>query len=119
MSVIAIPDEILELRSSLRQFIEREVRPLEEQHVREINEAGTYEGMAQDKLRLRKRSADLGFWTLHMPEDLGGGGLSYLGQVILHEEACRYGLVLAQLMAAPGQLGRSVAVIGDRTRNHS
>jgi acyl-CoA dehydrogenase len=96
MSVIAIPDEILELRSSLRQFIEREVRPLEEQHVREINEAGTYEGMAQDKLRLRKRSAELGFWTLHMPEDLGGGGLSYLGQVILHEEACRYGLVLAQ-----------------------
>jgi acyl-CoA dehydrogenase len=96
MSVIAIPDEILELRSSLRQFIEREVRPLEEQHVREINEAGTYEGMAQDKLRLRRRSAELGFWTLHMPEDLGGGGLSYLGQVILHEEACRYGLVLAQ-----------------------
>jgi acyl-CoA dehydrogenase len=96
MSVIAIPDEILELRSSLRQFIEREVRPLEEQHVREINEAGTYEGMAQDKLRLRRRSAELGFWTLHMPEDLGGGSLSYLGQVILHEEACRHGLVLAQ-----------------------
>ena len=96
MSVIAIPEEILELRASLRQFIDREVRPLEEQHVREINESGTYEGMPQDKLRLRKRSAELGFWTLHMPEDLGGGGLGYLGQVLLHEEACRHGLVLAQ-----------------------
>jgi alkylation response protein AidB-like acyl-CoA dehydrogenase len=72
------------------------VRPLEEQHVREINESGTYEGMPQDKLRLRQRSAELGFWTLHMPEDLGGGGLGYLGQVLLHEEACRHGLVLAQ-----------------------
>jgi acyl-CoA dehydrogenase len=96
MSVIAIPDEILELRASVRQFIDREVRPLEERHVRELNEAGTYEGMPQDKLRLRQRSAELGFWTLHMPEDLGGGGLSYLGQVLLHEEACRHGLVLAQ-----------------------
>jgi alkylation response protein AidB-like acyl-CoA dehydrogenase len=96
MSVIAIPDEILELRASLRQFIDREVRPLEEQHAREINESGTYEGMPQDKLRLRRRSAELGFWTLHMPEDLGGGGLGYLGQVLLHEESCRHGLVLAQ-----------------------
>src|SRR2546430_6811770 len=96
MPVIAIPEEILELRASLRQFIDREVRPLEEQHVREINESGAYEGMAQDKLRLRRRSAELGFWTLHMPEDLGGGGVGYLGQVLLHEESCRHGLVLAQ-----------------------
>jgi acyl-CoA dehydrogenase len=96
MPVIAIPEEILELRASLRQFIDREVRPLEEQHIQDINESGTYEGMREDKLRLRRRSAELGFWTLHMPEDLGGGGLGYLGQVLLHEESCRHGLVLAQ-----------------------
>jgi len=31
-----------------------------------------------------------------MPEEAGGGGLSYLGQVLLHEEASRHGLILAQ-----------------------
>jgi alkylation response protein AidB-like acyl-CoA dehydrogenase len=96
VSVIAIPEEIVDLRDAVRQFIDREVRPLEEQHRPELNETGTYDGMPQDKLHLRRRSAELGFWTLHMPEDLGGAGLGYLGQVLLHEESCRHGLVLAQ-----------------------
>ena len=96
MSLIAIPEEVLDLRSALRQFIDREIRPVEEQHRQELNETGTYPEMERDKLRFRRRSAELGFWTLHMPEDLGGGGLPYLGQVVLHEEACRHGLVLAQ-----------------------
>ncbi len=96
MSLTAIPEEILDLRDAVRQFIDREVRPLEERHRPELNETGTYDGMPQDKLHLRRRSAELGFWTLHMPEDLGGAGLGYLGQVLLHEESCRHGLVLAQ-----------------------
>jgi alkylation response protein AidB-like acyl-CoA dehydrogenase len=83
------------LRSSLRQFIDREVRPLEETHRREIQETGTFETYKDERLKLRKRSAELGFWTLHMPEEVGGGGLSYLGQVLLHEEASRHGLLLA------------------------
>jgi acyl-CoA dehydrogenase len=44
---------------------------------------------------MRKRSAELGFFGLHMPEEVGGGGLSYLGQVLLHEECGRHGLLLA------------------------
>jgi acyl-CoA dehydrogenase len=90
-----IPDELVELRSSLRQFIDREVRPLEETHRREIQETGTFDTYKDERLKLRKRSAELGFWTLHMPEEVGGGGLSYLGQVLLHEEASRHGLLLA------------------------
>jgi len=91
----SIPDELVELRSSLRQFIDREVRPLEETHRREIQETGTFDTYKDERLKLRKRSAELGFWTLHMPEEVGGGGLSYLGQVLLHEEASRHGLLLA------------------------
>jgi hypothetical protein len=30
MPLIDIPDELLELRASLRQFIDREVRPIED-----------------------------------------------------------------------------------------
>jgi acyl-CoA dehydrogenase len=93
--LLNIPEEMLELRSSLRQFIEREVRPLEESHRREIQETGTFETYKDERLKLRKRSAELGFWTLHMPEEVGGGGLPYLGQVLLHEEASGSGLLLA------------------------
>jgi acyl-CoA dehydrogenase len=93
--LLNIPEEIIELRSTLRDFIDREIRPIEEAHVQEIQETGTFEGAKDERLKLRKRSAELGFWTLHMPEDVGGGGLSYLGQVLLHEEVYRHGLMLA------------------------
>src|SRR5205807_6811402 len=95
VALVNIPEEILELRSTLRDFIEREVRPVEEEHREEIQETGTFEAAKQEALKLRKRSAELGLWSLHMPEDVGGGGLSYLGQVLLHEEAARSGLILA------------------------
>jgi acyl-CoA dehydrogenase len=94
--LLNIAEELLELRSSLRQYIDREIRPLEESHRQEIQETGTFEGQRDERLKLRKRSAELGFWALHMPEEVGGGDLSYLGQVLLHEEASRHGLILAQ-----------------------
>src|SRR6266487_3790193 len=96
MPLLNIPDELLELRSSLRQFLDREVRPLEDEHRKEIQETGTFEDLKDVRAKVRKRSAELGFWTLHMPEEVGGGGLAYLGQVLLHEEASRHGLILAQ-----------------------
>lgn len=96
MSLFSIPEELVELRSSLRQFVEREVRPIEEAHAQEILERSVFEGEVEERAGLRRRSAELGFWTLHMPEEVGGGGLSYLGQVVLHEELNRAGLHLAQ-----------------------
>jgi acyl-CoA dehydrogenase len=91
-----IQEELLELRSALERFIDREVRPVEESHRQEIQETATFDALGDERLKMRRRSAELGFWTLHMPEEVGGGGLSHLGQVLLHEEACRHGLVLAQ-----------------------
>ncbi len=99
MPLLNIPDELTELRSSLRRFIDREVKPIEEAHRQEIQETGTFETLKEEALKLRKRSAELGFYGLHMPEDVGGGGLSYLGQVLLHEEAARDGLILPQIEA--------------------
>ena len=96
MAFLNIPDEILDLRSTLRDFIDREIRPIEESHLQEIQETGTFAGAKEERLRIRRRSAELGLWTLHMPEEVGGGGLSLLGQVVLHEEASRTGLILSQ-----------------------
>src|SRR5438309_8248722 len=95
VALVTIPEELLELRGSVRDFLDREVRPVEEEYREEIQETGTFGEAKQEALKLRKRSAELGFWGLHMPEDVGGGGLSYLGQVLQHEEAARSGLILA------------------------
>src|SRR3989454_3172758 len=95
VALVDIPEELLELRSTFHDFLEREIRPVEEDHREEIQETGTFEDAKKEVVKVRKRSAELGFWTLHMPEDVGGGGLSFLGQVLLHEEAARSGLILA------------------------
>jgi alkylation response protein AidB-like acyl-CoA dehydrogenase len=93
--VANIPEELLELRTSLRQFVEREVDPAEQPHQQEIRETGTFGSYQEERQKMRRRSAELGFYGVHMPEEVGGGGLSYLGQVLLHEEAYRHALLLA------------------------
>jgi alkylation response protein AidB-like acyl-CoA dehydrogenase len=94
-----IPDELLEFRSALESFIEREVRPVEEAHRAEIGDSYGFPGIEEEYARIRRRSAELGFWSVHMPEEVGGGGLSSLGQVLMFEEAHRHGLILAQFEA--------------------
>ncbi|MGH2675570.1 MAG: acyl-CoA dehydrogenase family protein, partial [Actinomycetota bacterium] len=94
MPVVHIPDELVELRSSLRQFLDREVRAVEESYRPDVLE-GRYDFVKDERRKLRKRSVELGFWTLHMPEEVGGMALSYLGQVLLFEEGTRHGLILA------------------------
>lgn len=95
MPLLNIPEELFALRQTLRDFIVRDVRPVEEAHRQEILESGTFAAYKDERQKMRKRSVDVGFYNLHMPEDVGGGGLSYLGQVLLHEEAYRHGLLLA------------------------
>jgi alkylation response protein AidB-like acyl-CoA dehydrogenase len=95
MSVIQIPSELLDLRSAIRDFVEREIRPIEANYAQELQETGAIEKAEEERKKIRKRSVELGFYTLHMPEELGGGGLSYLGQVLIHEEVSRSGLLLA------------------------
>ena len=74
MTLLNIPEELVELRQTLRDFIEREVRPQEEPHRQEIQETGSFATYKDERQKMRKRSAELGFYALHMPEEVGGGG---------------------------------------------
>ena len=96
MPVVQIPEELRDIRSAFAQFIEREVRAVEDAHRQELQEKGVFEDLSEERKKLRRRSAELGFWGIHMPEEVGGGGLSYLGQVLLFEEAGSSGLIMAQ-----------------------
>ena len=87
----SIPDEYAELQRNITDFIDRELRPLED------TELDPEEDDVPVELRdrIRRRSAELGFYAADFPEDLGGSGLPQLGMVLLREAAARSGCRLA------------------------
>ncbi len=87
-----IPEEITMLRQSLRKFIEKEVLPMEEKAGFDRDD-GPPEELRQE---VRKRSHELGFWAIDLPEEHGGGGLDTLGTVILREDVSKYFSSLTQ-----------------------
>ncbi|MGH2746363.1 MAG: acyl-CoA dehydrogenase family protein [Actinomycetota bacterium] len=87
----AIPDEYAQLGRDLVSFIERELRPLEESEL--DPEQDDIPVALRD--RVRRRSAELGFYAADFPEDVGGSGLPQLGMVLLREAAARTGCRLA------------------------
>ena len=86
-----MPQEHAELQKQMRGFIDRELRPLEEAEVDKEKDDVPVE--LRD--RVRRRSADLGFYAADFPEDLGGSGLPQLGMVLLREAAAGAGSRLA------------------------
>jgi alkylation response protein AidB-like acyl-CoA dehydrogenase len=85
-----IPEEYTELQNNLTSYIDRELRPLEEDLDKEKDDVPVE---LRDKVR--RRSAELGFYAADFPEDLGGSGLPQLGMVLLREAAARTGCRLA------------------------
>ena len=87
----AIPDEYAELQRNITGFIDRELKPLEESELDPEEDDVPVE--VRD--RVRRRSAELGFYAADFPEDLGGSGLPQLGMVLVREAAARSGCRLA------------------------
>jgi acyl-CoA dehydrogenase len=97
-----IPDELTALRQSFAAFLDREVRPLEEQYAPEFwGETPNREALAPVIRDVRLRSAQEGFYAAYMPEDAGGQGLSVLGTTLLVEDAAHSGMRLAMAAIAP------------------
>ena len=92
----AVPEDYRALTRSLTDFIERELRPLEDAELDPERDDVPLE--LRD--RVRKRSAELGFYAADFPEDLGGSGLPQLGMVMLREAAARTGCRLASFVTA-------------------
>jgi acyl-CoA dehydrogenase len=76
-----LPEDIRDLKERVRLFVEQEAYPLEVA----IAKRGTIEPAEVEELRRKAREA--GFAMLNMPLELGGRGLSMLGQVALEEES--------------------------------
>ncbi len=94
MDPIALPPEIVALRARLRAFIADELEPAS------VREGIADEAQASPALRrwARARSAELGFYQLAQPAELGGGGLGPVGLAALHEEIARSQCALGGLV---------------------
>jgi acyl-CoA dehydrogenase len=97
----SIPDEYQELLKSFRSFLDREVAPVEDRHRAQIDEDEFTGQMREEGLGLRRKSAELGFYAAHMPESVGGWGLSNLGYTLLVEEGGKSGLRFASFVLGP------------------
>jgi acyl-CoA dehydrogenase len=85
------------IADSFRDFLQREVLPKEaELKARFGSGDDENEDLRQEVLAMRRRSAELGFYSIDIPTELGGGGLSYVGQALLREVAGSYGSFLGQ-----------------------
>lgn len=69
-------EEQKDLRALIKDFMVGEVKP----HIQEVDESGEF------PVEIYKKAFDLGFHTLHFPEEYGGGGLDFSTMGVLLEE---------------------------------
>lgn len=96
-----VAPELEEVRSSYRSFLEREVRPVEERFAQQLQEDQWTDEMREAGMALRRKSAEIGYYGAHLPEDVGGWGLSTLGMTLLVEETGRSGMRFATFVLGP------------------
>jgi acyl-CoA dehydrogenase len=77
------------------------VRPVEEHFAPELQDDVFTDEMREAGFALRKKSAEVGYYGAHLPEDVGGWGLSVLGTTLLVESAGQSGLRFATYVLGP------------------
>ena len=83
------------LRKSVRDFAEREIKPL----AQELDEKGIF------SIELTKKMGDMGLFGMTIPQEYGGQGLDNMSYVIAVEELARVDSSQAATIAAHNSLG--------------
>ncbi len=83
-----LPEELKDLQKVARDFVQREIRPVEE-----TLDFDAYLLPADALEAARKKARQAGIWCVNSPSDYGGSEMSMLAQVVIAEEAsqCRMG----------------------------
>lgn len=83
----------------LRSFIEKDVLPLDEENKKylederaRLNEDGSLVPEFKRVIQqVRRSSAKLGYYAMHMPAEIGGGAINRVGIALAYKEVFRYG----------------------------
>lgn len=95
----SIPDGLQPLINKVHTFIEEEIVPVEQEYAEYLGDPLSYldeEGRLREEVheaqaKVRRRAGEAGLYALHMPEEVGGGGLSQYEHFYVIEEVFRYG----------------------------
>ena len=79
--------ELEELRDRVRTFMDKEVRPAEDEL--DVARQGDRGQMVKHIVTLRKKAHDEGLWLPHMPPEFGGMGLGPVAMATVQSEAAR------------------------------
>jgi len=104
---------------AVRRFIKNEALPEEERlkDILRVNPDGLDgEGRKLPELlaarnRIFKKSAEAGFLNAHMPQEVGGSGISHVGVYFLREEVFKHGLGLNQYVVTLTSRGPNVILL--------
>jgi len=96
-----VPPELEEIRSSFLSFLDREVQPVEERYRQQIQDDEWTDEMREAAMDLRRKSAEIGYYGAHLPEEVGGWGLSVLGMTLLVEAGAARGYRMAVGVLGP------------------
>jgi acyl-CoA dehydrogenase len=84
-----LPEELDLLRTTVRGYVQRHLRPLEQAVDRSDH-------LDPQVFRdLRRKAVELGLYAHNLPAGIGGGGLGMLGQVVIGEELGKTSMPLA------------------------
>lgn len=84
----SLDDEQAAIRATVRRFIDREVRPLEDEVLR--RESAGQPGLPAEQLTaLQSKAREFGFWGLNTPPEYGGMGLDAITQSLIYTELGR------------------------------
>lgn len=98
----ALPDDARMIRDAIAQFVEKEVAPEERRLAKELSDERFSlgeDGFLQPRIveavkRIRHKSAQAGYYAMHMPESVGGGGVSKVATYLAWKELMRHGIGL-------------------------
>lgn len=93
------PERVRPIVDRVHEFIETEVKAVEKEYEEYLGDPVNYldedavlrQEIHEAQSEVRRRSAEEGLYALHLPEEVGGGGLSQLEHFYVIEEVFRYG----------------------------
>lgn len=80
-----LPEDLKMLQTWMRNFVRREIVPLEQYLDPEALEISE-----EDYDRLSRKAKDAGMWCLGVPEEYGGGGLGCFAMTVVNEEMAQH-----------------------------
>ena len=94
----ALTSEQQMLTETVRDFVERELYPHEE----EVDRTGRVPSELGEEIK--RKVIDLGFFAPNLPEDIGGGGLDRLTLTLLERELGRPSMALSVFWGRPSEI---------------